>query len=117
MYGSVAQARQTYAPQSPIPSQQISAVGSAASAGLTSKIPVTILVFVGLYLVWTLVHQHERVQDELEPKNIAANLHNLALIGLSAVVALLFLKLATAKLALLTGWSWVKAVATTVGAA
>lgn len=80
-------------------------------------VPLTIIVFVGLYIVWTLIHQHERIQDELEPKNIAANLHNLALIGLSAVVALLFIKLATAKMALLTGWQWMKAVATTVGAA
>lgn len=117
MHGGSTQARSTWAPQSPTPG----AMGQLPSLGTVSKgafaIPVTILVLIGIYLTWVFVHQHEKVQEQLEPKTIAANLHNLFLIGLSAIVSILFLKLATAKLAVLTKWTWLEDVAAVIGAA
>jgi hypothetical protein len=80
-------------------------------------IPIAAIVLVALYMLWALVHQHERVESQLEPKNIAANLHNLALIALSAIVAIVLAKVATAKFAVMTGWTWAKALASVVNAA
>lgn len=116
MHGTPSQYSQPMAASSPIPNGTLLNVAGSTKTPLGS-IPIVVIVLTGLYLVWTFVHQHERINEELEPKNIAANLHNLALIGLSAVVALLFLKLLTAKLAMLTKWEWMNAIAITVGAA
>lgn len=105
------------ASQSPIPGalQTVPSLGNVQTPLVA--VPVVALVLLGLYLAWALLHQHEKINAQIEPKNIAANLHNLALIALSAIVALVLAKLATVKFAAMTGWDWAKALATVVNAA
>ncbi len=40
----------------------------------------------GLYLFWDYIQTRRSIQESLEPANIRANLHNLVVIGIGAVV-------------------------------
>lgn len=54
---------------------------------------IAFAVFILLYLIWALVQQHEKVKDQIQPKNLAFNFHNLFAIFLNVVVALGLFKL------------------------
>src|SRR5579883_3516835 len=49
-----------------------------------------------LYVVWALVQQHQRLREQIQPKNIALNFHNLFAVALQVVVALGLIKLVLA---------------------
>lgn len=59
---------------------------------------IAFAAFVALYLIWSLVQQHQKVRDQIQPKNIAVNFHNLWAIFLQVVVALGLFKLLLALL-------------------
>ena len=61
------------------------------------QIPWVLIGLVALYLAWAVIQQHEKVQSQIEPKNLAVNLHNLFAIALPVIVFLLLLKVAAAK--------------------
>lgn len=44
------------------------------------------LVLAGLYLVWDIVQNKSKLGDTIDPANIRANLHNIVVIGIGAVV-------------------------------
>lgn len=54
---------------------------------------IAFAVLVGIYLLWALLQQHEKFRDQVQPKNIAFNFHNLFGIFLNVVVALGLVKL------------------------
>lgn len=72
------------------------AQGIALSVG-TIGVSWVLVVLVGLYLLWAIVHQHEKVQEQIKPSNVAVNLHNLFAIALPVIVFILLLKVFTAK--------------------
>ena len=90
------------------------AQSSALSIGSTA-IPWVVVGLVVLYLAWAIVQQHQRVQDEIEPRNVALNLHNLWALALPVIVFILLLKVAAGKYAAwkLPGY---KAITSVVGA-
>ncbi|MDG6999620.1 MAG: hypothetical protein JRN15_10945 [Nitrososphaerota archaeon] len=87
------------------PNTTLTPIGSAAAPsklGSTTlqhidQIPWIVVGLVVLYLAWAIVQQHEKVQSQIEPKNLAVNLHNLVAIALPVIVFLLLLKVAAAK--------------------
>ena len=54
---------------------------------------IAFAVLVIAYVVWALIQQHQKLRDQVQPKNIALNLHNLFAIMLQVVVALGLFKL------------------------
>lgn len=57
------------------------------------------IVLGGLFVLWAVVHQHEKVREAIKPGNVAVNLHNILLIVLATVVGINFVKIALAKTA------------------
>jgi hypothetical protein len=74
-----------------------------------SKAPYLLVGVIALYLVWAIAIQHERIREQLSPANVAVNLHNLIVVGLTAMVFLLVGKIVTAKATILgiPGAAWV----------
>lgn len=54
---------------------------------------------IGLYLFWDYIQTRQNIQKSLEPANIRANLHNLAVIGIGAVVVINGMNVLLTKLA------------------
>lgn len=71
----------------------------SALNGPSAATPWVIVGLVALYLFWALLQQHERIRSQIEPKNIALNLHNLFAIALPVAVAFLLAKVAAVKYA------------------
>jgi len=73
-----------------------------------SKAPYLLVGVIVLYLFWAVVIQQEKIREQLSPANVAVNLHNLIVVGLTAMVFLLLGKIATAKATILgiPGASW-----------
>ena len=69
--------------------------------GSLPQTPWWLLGIVGLYLIWALVIQHERIKESLQPANIAANLHNWVVITVAAVGGIVLGKVLFTKLAAL----------------
>jgi len=46
------------------------------------------LGLLGLYFLWDYIQTRRNIQESLEPKNIRANLHNLVIIGIGAVLVI-----------------------------
>lgn len=44
------------------------------------------LVLAGLYLAWDIIQNKSKLGDSLDPANIRANVHNIVVIGIAAVV-------------------------------
>lgn len=74
---------------------QLSDSGSTPGLALT---PWLLIVLAAMYLIWAGIEQHERIRESLEPSNIAFNLRNLALIGITAILGIVILKIAFTKL-------------------
>ena len=63
------------------------------TAGENGPSAIAFAVIIVLYLVWALVQQHQKVKDQIQPKNIAMNFHNLFAVAIQVVVALGLIKL------------------------
>ncbi len=63
--------------------------------------PIALIAVVILYLVWAIAIQHESLKNQLSPANVAVNVHNLIVVGLTAMVFILLGKIATAKATIL----------------
>ena len=74
-----------------------------------SKAPIILMSVIVLYLVWAIVIQKESIKEQLNLSNVAVNLHNLIVVGLTAMVFILLGKIATAKMTIMgiPGASWV----------
>jgi hypothetical protein len=86
----------------PRPSATFSAGAPAGSSnvGATDTTTTTALVvLLGLYVVWAFVAAHERVRDQVQPRNIGINLWNLGVIALTVIVAINLAKVTLTKLA------------------
>lgn len=57
------------------------------------------LGLLGLYLLWDYIQTRRNIHEALEPKNIRANLHNLLIIGIGAVVVINGMNVLLTKLA------------------
>ncbi len=44
------------------------------------------VILAGLYLVWDIIQNKSKLGDSIDPANIRANLHNIIVIGIGAVV-------------------------------
>ena len=78
------------------------ALTGALSANVAG-VPWALAVLIVVYLAWALIERHERVQDAIEPHNVALNVRNLFAVGLPVVIFILLLKVAVAKFAALLG--------------
>ena len=66
--------------------------------------PWVAVAFVALYLLWAVVEQHQRLKSQVQPKNIAVNLRNLAAIGVMVVLFYALARVGLVKLRLLLTW-------------
>lgn len=73
-----------------------------------SKLPIALSAVVILYLAWAILIRHEKLNSQLSPANVAVNLHNIVVVGLTAMLFLLIGKIATAKATIigLPGAAW-----------
>lgn len=71
----------------------------ATNASHTRFLPWALLALGVLYLAWAWMERHERIQQAIQPGNIATNLLNLVKIVFAVIVGMGFLKLGLAKLA------------------
>jgi hypothetical protein len=62
-----------------------------------SKAPIALMAVIVLYLVWAILIRHEKLNSQLSPANVAVNLHNIVVVGLTAMLFILLGKIATAK--------------------
>lgn len=79
-----------------------------SNSGSIAMAPIALLGVVVLYLFWAIVLQHEKVKSQLSPSNVAINIHNILVVGLTAMLFLLLGKVVTAKavIAGIPGVSW-----------
>jgi hypothetical protein len=86
----------TALPNAAIPSNTSSVKqtrGIFGTSGDNAPSAIAFVVIIVLYLVWALVQQHQKVKDQIQPKNIALNFHNLFAVALQVIVALGLIKL------------------------
>ena len=55
------------------------------------------LVLGGLYVLWAVLHNHQKVREAIRPGNVAANLHNLLIVSLAVVVSMPLAKILLSK--------------------
>jgi hypothetical protein len=70
--------------------------GSQGNAGSSGSV-VWWLALVGLYILWALLHSHQRVREAVKPENVRVNAHNIAVIVLAVLIGIPILKVALAK--------------------
>jgi len=77
--------------------------------GSAGKAPYVLLGLVAIYVVWAWISQNERITESLRPANIAANLHNILMITMIAVIGLVSAKVLFTKLTALgvPGADWI----------
>lgn len=80
-----------------------SATRQAQSSGSDSLAltPWLLVTFIALYLVWAALEQHQRIKEAVSPSNIAINARNILFVGFTAIVGIVWLKIAMTKL---TAW-------------
>lgn len=90
MYASQGVAGQVTAIPNAASSAAVNIKGSQASnRGALPEgdhIVATALVILGLWMVWAVVQQRQRIKDQIQPSNIALNFHNLITFLLSALI-------------------------------
>jgi hypothetical protein len=74
-------------------SSKASRSSSFSTTGSDAPSAIAFAVIIILYVVWALVQQHQKVRDQIQPKNIAMNLHNLFAVAIQVIVALGLIKL------------------------
>jgi|SRR5215472_3954643 len=79
---------------------QAAGVRSADDAASTWT-PWVLLAFVALWITWALLERHQKIRDQVQPKNVAINLRNLAAIVLPVILGLALLRVALVKAKLL----------------
>lgn len=78
------------------------ALTGALSANVAG-VPWALAVLLVIYLAWALIERHERVQDAVEPHNVALNVRNLFAVAFPVILFILLLKVAVAKFAAMLG--------------
>lgn len=73
-------------------------VNQASNSPSLAVTPWLLVAFFALYIIWAAIEQHERIRESVEPSNIAFNLRNLAIIGLTATLGIVILKVVFTKL-------------------
>jgi len=91
------------APFAPMGAQPIKSSRGAGNSMATddahdAATPWVLLGLVILFIAWALIEMKQRVRDQVNPRNIALNVRNLAAILLPVIVGLALLKIALAKL-------------------
>lgn len=75
---------------------------AAQYAGLNSGgvnwAPWVLVGLAAIYLFYSVVLQHERLQEGLRPANVAANFHNFVVVGTQAVIFIVLGKIALTKI-------------------
>src|SRR5512146_3109439 len=73
--------------QAAIASSVPSSPGSTGALPPSAKAaPIALSAIIVLYLFWALVVRHEKVNSQLQPANVAINLHNIVVVGLTAML-------------------------------
>lgn len=76
--------------------------GRTQSSGMldtsTLSAPWILLGAIIVYLIWAIAHGQGRIRETLTPSNVAANLHNWAVVGLIAATFIVVMKLTWTKL-------------------
>lgn len=70
---------------------------STKAGGALAVVPWVLVSLVALYVVWAVVEQHQRVKNQIEPKNIGINLRNLAVIMVPVILGLNLFKIVAVK--------------------
>ncbi len=63
------------------------------------------VALVALYVLWAVLHNHEKVQEAVKPQNVKLNVHNLLLIFLAVVITVPLAKIALTKISVWFPWS------------
>lgn len=74
---------------------------SGSNAPSAQAMPIALGVLVALYLFWAVVIRHEKVNAQLSPANVAVNLHNIIVVGLTAMLFILLGQVLFIKLTIL----------------
>lgn len=83
---------------------------NAATVGVSFQGATWVLIgLLGVWFLWSLVIHHTRMREDLAPANVATNIHNWFVVGLTAATFLVVMKIAWTKLASynLPGADWV----------
>jgi len=94
-----------------------SGAGVSGGPATTPGILATLLGLTVLYVVWGILQKaHDGIREQVQPRNIAHNVHNFLTITLTVIIGLVITKIVIAKLA---GWGipGMTPVATVVDAA
>ncbi|HXJ28219.1 MAG TPA: hypothetical protein VNH17_21055 [Streptosporangiaceae bacterium] len=90
------------APSAPPTQSGGSRVKTTQQAAALGIFPFVLVAAVVLYFVWALLEQHERVKSAIQPKAIAINLRNLAVIMATVILGLNIFKVAAVKYSAIT---------------
>jgi uncharacterized membrane protein YuzA (DUF378 family) len=69
----------------------------------STKLPWVLIGLVALYAVYAVLLQHEKIKGAIQPGNVAANVHNFIVVGLSATIFILAMKTLWTKM---TAWGF-----------
>lgn len=61
--------------------------------------PIGLVLLLGLYFLWAIVEQHEKIRSAVKPQAIGVNLRNIAVIMLTVILGLNLAKITVGKLA------------------
>ena len=71
--------------------------GEARDGGSIGKTPWVLLGLVVIYIAWAWLSQGERIRESLSPANIAANVHNIVMVTIMAIIGIVSLKILLTK--------------------
>lgn len=107
---------QPISPSTPITTGvTISEASKNKQSGMTAIWVGMILLII--YLIYAWASKHEKIKSAVEPRNVAANAHNLFVIWLAALITIPISKIAAAKLVAFSKAHWASAIAKWIGMA
>ena len=67
------------------------------NSGSVNWAPWVLVGLAAIYLFYSVILQHQRLQEGLRPANVAANFHNFIVVGVQAAIFLVLAKIALTK--------------------
>lgn len=71
---------------------------SSQMSGVAQSFPIVLALLFGLYFLWAIVEQHEKLKSAIKPQNVGLNLRNIGVILITVILGLNLLKILSGKL-------------------
>lgn len=93
--------------------ENITGTGSASESATSTTGVIGLLTLLIAFFVWNFIDDSESIREQVKPENIKANLRNMVIIGLGAVLFINVYNIAVGKM-LVAKSSFIKAIGRTL---